>query len=133
MIFWQLARLTDEQMDRAYLGERWSIRGILKHVANRGWWYLDRPGPGRRAEDAADGSHRSVWPGCASSLKQDSRADGQRQVLGKEGEFWSPRKLLRRRFGTRSITAGILQLAGIGQLGANRKAGDCNARNKCNN
>lgn len=91
------AGLSDEQMDRTYAGERWSIRGILRHVAGAEWWYMDRLGlaEGGRERLPLDTYERLTWvreqlnetlPGLA----------GKNLVLGKEGEFWSPRKLLRR-------------------------------------
>ncbi len=39
-----LADTPVEIMDRSVPGERWSIRGIARHVANAEWWYLDRLG-----------------------------------------------------------------------------------------
>jgi len=38
------AVLSQAQLDVKSPGERWSIRGILRHVANAEWWYLDRLG-----------------------------------------------------------------------------------------
>jgi hypothetical protein len=78
------------------LGEKWNIAGILKHVAGAEWWYLDRLGLAfPKAELPADPFERldkvrrrlnQVLPELA----------GSRQVRGVNGEFWSPRKLLRR-------------------------------------
>jgi len=34
--------LNAEQMDKTFKGERWSIGGVLKHVADAEAWYLDR-------------------------------------------------------------------------------------------
>ena len=89
--------LSPDQLDTKHPGERWSIRGILRHIANAEWWYLDRLGLAGIAIDSlpADTFERlaavrarleAVLPGLP----------GQERVLGKEGEFWSPRKLLRR-------------------------------------
>lgn len=91
------ADLTPQQLDEKQPGERWSLRGILRHVANSEWWYLDRLGlaAGPRADLPEDVPARlavvranleAVLPGLT----------GEARVLGKEGEFWSPRKLLRR-------------------------------------
>ena len=89
--------LTPAQMDRERPGERWSIRGILRHVAGAEWWYLDRL-------DLA-GMTRDELPGDAFERLSIARSRlievlpqlaGKELVRGKEGEFWSPRKLLRR-------------------------------------
>lgn len=92
-----VAGLSDAQMDAQWPGERWSIRGILKHVGGAEWWYLDRLGlvaGGRDAlpKDAFERLARTrerlkaVLPGLV----------GSELAVGKEAEFWSPRKLLRR-------------------------------------
>lgn len=89
--------LSDHQLDDKRPNERWSIRGILKHVANAEWWYLDRLGlaQGEYGDLPQDVLERlkvvrnrlyQVLPGMIES----------ELVLGKNGEFWSPRKLLRR-------------------------------------
>jgi hypothetical protein len=89
--------LSAEHLDRERAGERWNIRGVLKHVANAEWWYLDRLG-------LANGPHESLPVGETERLRfvrqrlKEVLPDlvGKEQVLGKDGEFWSPRKLLRR-------------------------------------
>lgn len=92
-----VAGLSDAQLDRSYAAERWSIRGILKHVGSAEWWYLDRLG--------LAGIERGALPKDAverlASLHERIRQAlpdlaGKELVLGKEGELWSPRKLLRR-------------------------------------
>jgi len=88
--------LSREKLEQTYPGERWSIAGILKHIAGAEWWYLDRLGLAfPRAEVPEDPFQRlekvrshlnQVLPTLASA----------EQVVGTDGEFWSPRKLLRR-------------------------------------
>ncbi len=96
--FLRLAGEIDEEtMDHQRPGERWSIRGIIKHVANAEWWYLDRLGlaESEREQLPKDAFERLAWV-----RERANRAlpglEGRDLVLGKEGEFWSPRKLLRR-------------------------------------
>ena len=91
-----VGNLSLETLDRTYPEERWSIAGILKHVGGAEWWYLDRlelPFP--RQDVPEDPFQRlekvrsylvEILPGLAGSTK----------VVGIDGEFWSPRKLLRR-------------------------------------
>jgi hypothetical protein len=89
------AGLDDATLDKTYPNERWSIRAILRHVANAEWWYLSRLG-------LVNGSD---WPKETVERLRVARARlvealpgwvGSKQVVGIEGEFWSPRKLLRR-------------------------------------
>lgn len=91
------AGLSPEQLDQTYAGERWSIRGILKHIGGAEWWYLDRLGlaPAGRdalAKDAFDrlAQVRAWTQACLPGLA------GKELVRGIDGELWSPRKLLRR-------------------------------------
>lgn len=85
------------RLDREYPGEHWSIRGVLRHIGTSEWWYLDRL-------DKA-GLTRSELPEDVFERLQVARErleavlpelEGIELVMGKQGEFWSPRKLLHR-------------------------------------
>ncbi len=89
--------LPADVLDREVPGERWSVRGILGHIGSSEWWYLDRldlaeiPGsdlPGDVFErlDVVRKRMIEVLP----------QLEGVENVRGKAGEFWSPRKILRR-------------------------------------
>jgi len=89
--------LPAEILDRTYPQERWSIRGVLGHIAKAEWWYLDR------LEQA--GSPRSSLPQDTFEQLAAVRTqlekilpelEGVELVRGVQGEIWSPRKLLRR-------------------------------------
>ncbi len=89
--------LSEDMLDRQHEGERWSIRGIMKHVANAEWWCMDRldlVGEGRE-QMPKDEIERLDWVREKLNDRLPALA-GSELVLGKEGEFWSPRKLLRR-------------------------------------
>ena len=89
--------LSASHMDREYPGERWSIRGILFHVANAELYYLDRLAltPYGQKDLPAD-----VWDRLRFTLDQNrsalSNLAGKVDVRGLEGEFWSPRKIFSR-------------------------------------
>jgi len=88
--------LSPEKLDATYLGERWSIRGILGHVAGAERWYLDRLGlafPREGLPEDIPARLEMVRKNLTSAL---FRLDGVKRVVGVDGEFWSPRKLLRR-------------------------------------
>lgn len=77
-------------------GERWDIAGIVNHIGGAEWWYLDRLGLAfPRAEVPAEPLERlqkvrRLMNEVLPSLQ------GSKQVVGVDGEFWSPRKVLRR-------------------------------------
>ncbi len=88
--------LSEEKMNAEYPGERWSIKGILGHLGSAEWWYLDRLGlafprpelpeePLARLEKVRKQFNTTMF-----------KLEGVKQVVGVDGEFWSPRKLLRR-------------------------------------
>ena len=90
-------RLADEVLDRTYPGERWSIRGVLRHIANAEHWYMDRL---NLAGIERSGLPEDVCERLAlvrSRLEQIlPTLEGVDLVRGRAGEFWSPRKMLRR-------------------------------------
>ena len=85
-----------ERLDQTHPGERWSINGILLHIGDSEWRYMHRLG---RAFSQADLPKTPL-----ERLEKVRRAliealpgwEGLKQVAGSEGEFWSPRKALRR-------------------------------------
>ena len=91
-----LSGLSVDIRERSYPGERWSISGILSHIGGAEWWYMDRLGLAFARTDVPEdpflrlkivrGHLVEILPGLAGST----------QVVGISGEFWSPRKLLRR-------------------------------------
>ena len=103
--------LAPSDLDTHLHGQRWSIRGVLGHVAGADWWYLDRLGlafPRALVPEDAFERLRTVRAHLRDVLPQ---LTGSRQVVGVDGEFWSPRKVLRRAaWHERDHTAHILQL-----------------------
>ena len=91
-----VSQLSLEKLDANYPGERWSIAGILRHVGGAEWWYLDRLGLAFPREDVPPEPFARLDTVRTSLLEVLPRLAGSQQVIGKDGEFWSPRKLLRR-------------------------------------
>lgn len=92
-----VASLTPLQMAQEFEGERWSIGGVLRHVANAEHWYLDRlsKAPCPRKDLPEDPFERLDF--VRKHLKQVLPSFvGLNDVKGIEGEIWSPRKVLRR-------------------------------------
>ena len=92
-----LMTLSSETLEKQHPGERWNILGIAKHVANAELWYLSRMGltnlsrsdlssnPLERLGQTA-GEIDSIFPKFLNRV----------EVIGKDGEFWSFRKIVRR-------------------------------------
>lgn len=91
-----ISGLDDAALDRVLPGERWSVRGVLRHIAGSEWWYLDRlglAGPGDLPQDALlrlDASRARL------NAMLPALAGRAGMVQQHSGELWSPRKLLRR-------------------------------------
>lgn len=90
--------LTPSQLSLKPAGERWDIAGILNHVGAGEWFYQERlghPFPIHEQDLPADPFERLrlVREHFIDLLP---KLEGVQQVVGVEGEFWSPRKMLRR-------------------------------------
>jgi hypothetical protein len=91
--------MDESQLSYQPEGERWSLEGIAAHVATAEWWLLDR------LDMAAAVLPRASLSGTAVERMAQTRAivekilpelAGMDRVVGKEGELWSPRKVVRR-------------------------------------
>lgn len=90
--------LSAEKLAETYPNERWPISGILKHIGGAEWWYqerIDYPSPEDEKDVPEDPFERlTVVRDHFISLLP--KLEGINKVIGKEGEIWSPRKVLRR-------------------------------------
>ncbi len=90
--------LSDQRLDEKRPGERWSINGILLHVAHAEWWYqacVSPPMPPEETDLPAEPL------GCLELVRAHLTAllpkhEGVHHMIDVEGETWSPRKMLRR-------------------------------------
>ncbi len=91
-----LETLTPAQWAYKKEGERWDIAGIVKHIGGAEWWYMDRLGlTFPRADVPAEPLERlQKARGLANRILPS--LEDSKLVLGVDGEFWSPRKALRR-------------------------------------
>ena len=88
--------LSPEVLERRYPGERWNIAGILRHVGGAEWWYLDRLGLAFPRQEVPVHPFERLEKVRNHLLQTLPGLVGSQQVVGMDGEFWSPRKLLRR-------------------------------------
>ena len=91
-----VSSLSHEKLAQTYPGERWSIAGILKHIAGAEWWYLDRLGLAFPRAEVPDDPFQRLERVRTHLNQVLPTLEGSKQVVGINGEFWSPRKLLRR-------------------------------------
>lgn len=90
--------LADAQLDREFPGERWSIRGILSHVAIAEQWYLSRLdlAEGLTWKDLPKDVFESLEFVRKMLYRKLPEMIGMQKVVGLEGEIWSARKVARR-------------------------------------
>jgi hypothetical protein len=91
-----IEQLSPEKLDQTYPNERWSINGILKHIGGAEWWYMDRLGRAFPQSDVPKAPQERLEKVRATFVELLPKLEGVKQVVGVEGEFWSPRKVLRR-------------------------------------
>jgi len=88
--------LSTEILERTYPGERWSITGILKHIGGAEWWYQDRLGLAFERQAVPEDPFTRLEVVRAHLVEILPELADSTRVFGVSGEFWSPRKLLRR-------------------------------------
>ncbi len=88
--------LSPEILARTYPGERWSIAGILNHIGGAEWWYQERLGLAFPRAEVPDDPLQRLEKVRSNLVNVLPTLADSKQVVGLSGEFWSPRKLLRR-------------------------------------
>ena len=103
LLLWSRADLLDtvkglspEELEMKHEGERWPISGILNHVGGAEWWYMDRLGLAFPRNEVPKEPMARLGKVRAHLNRILPTLEGSKQVVGADGEFWSPRKMLRR-------------------------------------
>lgn len=105
--------LSEETRNQQFPRERWNIAGILNHVGKAEHWYLDRLGLAIPEDELPSDPDQRLNQVRAHLLSTLPTLAGSSQVVGVDGEFWSPRKLLRRAvWHERDHTSHIRKLSG---------------------
>ena len=92
-----VSTLNSRHLDQTFTGEKWSIRGVLRHIADAEFWYVGRLGmPGTPStqlpEDVFD-RLRVIREMLVKSLPEWIDKE---EIFEMDQEFWSARKVLRR-------------------------------------
>jgi hypothetical protein len=91
-----LQPLTPEQWALKAPGERWGVARIVQHIAGSEWWYMDRLGLAFPRAELPDEPLAGIQKSLAHLRAVLPALAGVDKVVGTDGEFWSPRKMLRR-------------------------------------
>lgn len=91
-----VSRLSPEKLEATYPTEQWSINGILAHVGGAEWWYLDRLGLAFPEIELSKEPMTRLKQSRDLLIRILPKLVGINRVVGREGELWSPRKILRR-------------------------------------
>ena len=92
-----LATLEPAVLTREHPDERWNILGIARHIANAELWYLSRMDlTSLSRQDLPQELEERLSQTAAQIMKVFPDFVDQVKVIGKLGEFWSYRKLVRR-------------------------------------
>lgn len=103
--------LSPGKLAQKYPGERWDIAGIIKHIGGAEWWYMDRLGLAFSRNQVPEDPFERIRVVRSHFEKMLPDWVGIEKVVGIEGEFWSPRKIMRRAvWHERDHTAHILGL-----------------------
>jgi hypothetical protein len=91
-----VAGLDDATLDATLIEGEWTIRTILAHVARSEWWLVDRLGRTHPEEMLSPDAFTRLLEERGRLLEILPDLVDLRQVVGRDGEFWSPRKVARR-------------------------------------
>lgn len=91
-----IEEINPEDMGQEFPNERWSIAGVLEHVAQAEWFYLDRMGLAFKREEMPGDPVEAVLKVHQHTLASLEALVARSGVLTVRGETWSSRKVLRR-------------------------------------
>ncbi len=88
--------LSEQKLNATYPTERWSINGILGHVGRAEYWYMECLGLAFPLSELPEDPRARLWKVRDHFYTVLKNLEGVKKVVGVNGEFWSPRKILRR-------------------------------------
>jgi hypothetical protein len=91
-----ISNLSQVVLDYQAPGERWPVKGIIRHIGNAEWWYLDRMGLAFPRSEVPE-ENQLILEKVRIRLNEVLPSfEGLKKAVGAYAEFWSPRKLVRR-------------------------------------
>jgi predicted RNase H-like HicB family nuclease/uncharacterized damage-inducible protein DinB len=91
-----LEDISPDDMQQTFLDERWSIAGVVEHIARAERWYLDRLGLAFPLAEMPTDPIEAVMAVHQHMLTSLERLVERNGVVAVRGEAWSSRKVLRR-------------------------------------
>ena len=91
-----VSNLDEDALNKKRAADSWSIDRVLNHVGNADRWYLDRLGLAQPRNDTPSETFERLKTIRDHLLEILPNLANSNLVVGIDGEFWSPRKLLRR-------------------------------------
>src|SRR3989304_7335412 len=87
-----ISPISAELREADHPGERWSINGILKHIATAEWWYLERLGLAFLNKELEKEILARLVLTRDLFKKVLPEMEGSQQGIGRGGEIWRPRR-----------------------------------------
>lgn len=91
-----ISKLDDDTLNKTIIDGEWSIRQIIAHLGRSEWWLVDRLGRTHSEELLPEDPFERLNIERGNLIEVLPDLIDLRQVIGKDGEIWSPRKVLRR-------------------------------------
>lgn len=91
-----ISELDDDKLDKVIVDGEWTIRQIIAHLGRSEWWLVDRLGRTHSEELLPEDPIERLTKERGNLVEILPDLIELQQVVGKEGEIWSPRKVLRR-------------------------------------
>lgn len=91
-----VATIDARTLDAVLVEGEWTIRQILAHIGRSEWWLADRLNRTHPEDQLADDPFERLLEERGNLVEILPDLIDLQQVVGREGEFWSPRKVARR-------------------------------------
>ncbi|MBA4421158.1 MAG: hypothetical protein C0391_08415 [Anaerolinea sp.] len=91
-----VANLDDKTLDATLIAGEWTICQIIAHVGRSEWWLMDRLGRTHPEDQLPEDPFERLLEERGNLVEILPDLIDLQQVVGKEGEIWSPRKVARR-------------------------------------
>ncbi len=91
-----ISGVDDVTLDKILVEGEWTIRQIIAHLGRSEWWLVDRLGRAHAEDQLSEDAFERLLQERGNLITILPDLIDLNQVVGKDGEIWSPRKVLRR-------------------------------------